>query len=218
MAALTASDAQVSAAFTTLRKVVSAVRNPGQDNSEYDKALDVLRTLSRKEGIPIAIIGGMAAIRHGYPRFTDDIDIVVARQHLDTIIRVAPAYRIKVLWRDPEGWHKLQYEGIRLEVVPEGGKPRKDAPTRIPGPSQLGVLQGSEYAHLEGWIETKLASSRQLDRADVVQVLKKTDQADVERTRSHLAAVHPLYAQAFEELVAMAAEEMQQEKERGGPR
>jgi hypothetical protein len=218
MAALTAADARVSAAFTTLRKVVRAVSSPDQGDSEYDKALEVLRTLSCKEGIPIAIIGGMAAIRHGYPRFTDDIDIVIARQHLDTIIRVAPTYRIKVLWHDPEGWHKLQYEGIRLEVVPEGGKPRKDAPTRIPGPGQLGVLQGSEYANLEGWIETKLASGRQLDRADVVQVLKKTDQAGVERVRTHLATVHPLYLRAFEDLVAMAAEEMQQEKERGGPR
>jgi hypothetical protein len=157
MAALTATDAQVSAAFTTLRKVVRAVRNPGQGNSEYDQALELLKTLSSKEGIPIAIIGGMAAIHHGYPRFTDDIDIVIARQHLETIIRVAPAYRIKVLWHDPQGWHKLQYEGIRLEVVPEGGKPRKDAPTTIPGPGQLGVVQGSEYAHLPGWIETKLA-------------------------------------------------------------
>jgi hypothetical protein len=57
-----------------------------------------------------------------------------------------------------------------------------------------------------------------LDRADVVQVLKKTEPAGVERTRNHLASVHPLYLRVFEELVVIAAEEMQQEKERGGPR
>src|SRR5208283_5342513 len=127
-------------------------------NSAQDRALDVLRTLSSKEGIPIAIIGGMAAIKHGYERYTKDIDVVVAAKHLDSIIRVAPRYGIKVLWRDPQGWHKFQYEGVRIEVVPQGGKPSKHAPITIPGPKQLGVLEGLEYATLEGWVETKLGS------------------------------------------------------------
>jgi hypothetical protein len=211
-------DVRVSAAVAKLRRMVAAVTRPGEENSEYDRALDVLKTLSQKEGIPIAIVGGMAAIQFGYERFTQDIDVVVAQQHLDTLLRVAPQYSIKVIWRDPQGWHKLQYEGVRIEVVPEGAKPSKDAPTTIPGPRQLGVSAGMGYANLEGWIETKLGSGRRQDQADVVQVLKKVDSATIERIRKHIANVHALYLRLLDELAAAAQEEKQQEQERGGPR
>lgn len=211
-------DADVSAAWARLGRLIAAVTRPGEEQSEFDRALDVLRELSRKEGIPIAIIGGMAAIKHGYERNTQDIDVVVAHAHLDTLLRVAPNYRIKVIWRDPHGWHKLQYEGVRIEIVPEGGKPKKDAPTVIPGPRQLGISEGAGYASLEGWIETKLASGRRQDEADVVQVLKKTDPAAIARSREHIAGIHAMYLRLFDELAAAAEEEKQQEQERGGAR
>ncbi len=214
----TATDMQVSAAFARLGRVIAAVKRPGEENSEFDKALDVLKILSRKEDIPIAIIGGLGAIKYGYERNTKDIDVVIAKRHFDILIRVAPNYGIKVLWRDPDGWHKLEYEGVRIEIIPEGGKPGKDAPTRIPGPRHLGVLEGMDYANLEGWMETKLSSARRQDEADVVQVLKKTAPADIETIRQHIAGVHPVYLRLFEELVVATEEEKQQEAERGGPR
>jgi hypothetical protein len=216
--AIATTDAKVSLALARLRRLVAAVNHPGKENSEFDRALEVLKTLSRKEDIPIAIVGGMTAIKYGYERNTQDIDVVIARQHLDTIIRVAPQYGIKIIWQDPHGWHKLQYDGVKIEIVPEGAKPNKDAPTTIPGPKQLGISEGLGYANLEGWMETKLGSDRQQDRADVVQVLKKTDSAAIERVRQHIATVHSLYLRLFEELVTAAEKEKQQEKERGGPR
>jgi len=216
--AITTVDSNVSVVLAKLRRLIAAVKHPGEDSSEFDRALDVLKTLSRKEGIPIAIVGGMAAIKYGYERFTQDIDVVIAQPHLSTLIRVAPHYGIKVIWQDPHGWHKLQYESVKIEIVPEGGKPSKDAPTRIPGPRQLGVPEGMGYASLEGWMETKLGSARRQDQADVVQVLKKIAPADIERIRQHLAGVHAIYLGLFEELLIAAAEEKQQEEERGGPR
>jgi hypothetical protein len=211
-------DAKVSVAVAKLRRLVEAVKHPGEENSEFDRAMKVLKTLSRKEDIPIAIVGGMAAINYGYERFTQDIDVVVARQHLDTLIRVASTYAIKIIWQDPQGWHKLEYEGVRIEIVPEGGKASKDAPTQIPGPSRLGVLEGMDYANLEGWVETKLSSGRRQDQADVVQVLKKTASAERERIRDYISGVHPIYLRLLEELVLAAEEEKQQEAERGGSR
>lgn len=214
----TPTDVRVSAAWAKLERVIAAVTDPGEKHSEFDQVLDVLKDLARKEGIPIAIIGGMAAIKHGYQRFTHDVDVVIARQHLDTIVRVAPRYGIEIIWHDPHGWHKLQYQNVRIEVVPEGAKPRKDAPTTIPSPQQLGVSEGSDYASLEGWMETKLGSGRAQDRADIIQVLKKTDPASIEKIRGHMSQVHLLYLRLFDELVAAAEEEKQQEAERGGPR
>src|SRR2546428_12498115 len=92
--------------------MVAAVKGQEVQDSKFAKALATLKTLSRKEGIPLAIVGGLAAIHHGYERFTKDIDVVVRSGNLNVLTRVAPLYGVKVIWNDPEGWHKLQCEGV----------------------------------------------------------------------------------------------------------
>jgi hypothetical protein len=205
-------------ALENLERIVAAVKGEEPSESKFAKALTTLETLSRKEGISMAIVGGLAAIHHGYQRFTKDIDVVVQSRDLDILTRVAPQYGIKVIWKDPEGWHKLQCEGVPIDVVPEGRKPRKDAPTSIPSPKQLGVREGAGYAGIAGWMETKLGSYRVQDRADVVQVLKVTAPVTLKKIRKHLGKAHSVYLQRFEELLEAAREEKEQERERGGAR
>lgn len=205
-------------ALERLEGVIAAVKDlPGKD-PKFAAALAVLKVLSRKEGIPLAIIGGLGAIYHGFERNTKDIDVVVGQESLDIVTRVAPGYGIKLIWRDPRGWHKLQYEGLRIEVVPEGGMPRSDAPTTVPSPKHLGVAEGCSYAQLAGWMETKLGSNRAIDRADVIQVMKKTSATMLARARKQLDKVHQIYVRRFDECLAAAKEERQQERERGGER
>jgi hypothetical protein len=203
-------------AMVNLERMVAAVKDPEARQSKFARALAALSTLSRKEGIPLAFVGGLAAIHHGYERFTKDIDVVVRSGNLDILTRVAPQYGIKVIWIDPEGWHKLECAGVPIDVVPEGRKPRKDAPCAIPGPEQLGVSEGAGYAGIAGWMETKLGSYRVQDRADVVQVIKVTTPARLRRIRKHLGKVHATYLQRFDELLGAAKEEKEQESERGG--
>src|SRR5207245_4196081 len=124
-------------ALVSLERMVAAVKGEDTSESRFARALATLKALSRKEGISMAIVGGLAAIHHGYQRFTRDIAVVVQSAHLDILTRVAPRYGIKVIWNDPDGWHKLQCEGVPIDVVPEGRKPRNDAPTVIPNPEQL---------------------------------------------------------------------------------
>ncbi len=112
-----------------------------------------------------------------------------------------------MIWKDPDGWHKMQCEGVPIDVVPEGRKPRKDAPAAIPGPEQLGVPEGAAYAEIAGWMETKLGSYRVQDRADVVQVIKVTSAAALRRIRKSLGKRHVTYLQRFEELLGAAKEE-----------
>src|SRR5205823_6085725 len=133
-------------AMVNLERMVAAVKGEQEQESKFARALATLKALARKEDIPLAIVGGLAAIHHGYERFTKDIDVVVRSGNLDTLTRVAPHYGIKVIWNDPDGWHKLQCEGVPIDVVPAGRKPRKDAPSAIPGPEQLGVREGAGYA------------------------------------------------------------------------
>ena len=110
----------------------------------------------------------------------------------------------------------MQCEGVPIDVVPEGRKPRNDAPTAIPSPEKLGVREGAGYAKLGGWIETKLGACRVQDRADVVQIIKVTTPTTLRRIRKHLGKTHALYVQRFDELLATAKEEKEQERERGG--
>jgi hypothetical protein len=205
-------------ALDRLERLVATVHGSGQSDPKFASALAMLDTLSRKEDIPVAIIGGMAAIHHGYERLTKDIDIVVGKNHLAPFLQVAPNYGIKVVWRDVHGWHKFNYDGVAIEIVPEGGRARKDSPTTIPGPTQLGVAQGSGYSNLEGWVETKLSSGRIQDRADVVWILKRLDSVALARVSKHLGSVHRSYLRLFDELCELAREEIEQERERGGPR
>jgi hypothetical protein len=121
-----------------------------------------------------------------------------------------------VVWKDPEGWHKLQCEGVAIDVVPEGRKPRNDAPTAIPSPEQLGVRAGAAYARIAGWMETKLGSYRVQDQADVVQVIKVTPAAALRKVRKHLGNTHAVYLRRFDELLEAAKDEKAQERERGG--
>jgi hypothetical protein len=107
-------------------------------------------------------------------------------------------------------------QGVSIDVVPGGRKPRKDAPAAIPGPEQLGIREGAGYAVIAGLMETKLGSYRVQDRADVVQGIKVTSAAAWRRIRRHLGNAHPIYLQRFEELLAAAQEEKEQERERGG--
>jgi hypothetical protein len=194
-------------ALVNLERMIAAVKGEEPRESRFARALATLQALSRKEGIPMAIVGGLAAIHHGYQRFTKDIDVVVPSGHLDILTRVAPQYGIKVIWKDPDGWHKLQCEGVPIDIVPEGRKPRKDAPTVIPTPRQLGVREGAGYAAIAGWMETKLGSYRVQDRADIVQVLKATTPATLRKIRRHLGKAHALYLRRFEELLEAAQEE-----------
>ncbi|MBI1831786.1 MAG: hypothetical protein HYR84_10085 [Planctomycetes bacterium] len=202
-------------AMVDLERVVAAVKGEERE-SKFAKALAALKTLSRKEGIPLAIVGGLAAIHHGSERFTKDIDVVVHSTNLDILTRVAPQYGIKVIRKDPDGWHKLQCEGVHIDVVPEGRKPRKDAPCTIPSPKQLGVDEGAGYASMAGWMETKLGSYRVQDQADIVQVMKVTTPAALRKVRKHMEKTHAIYLRRFDELLEAAKEESEQERERGG--
>jgi hypothetical protein len=208
----------VAEVLVDLERLIAAVKGEETRESRFADALATLKVISQKEGIAMAIVGGLAAIHYGYRRFTKDIDVVVQSSHLDILPRVAPQYGIKVIWKDPAGWHKLQYEGVPIDVVPEGRSPRKDAPAAIPSPRQLGVSEGAAYATIAGWMETKLGSYRAQDRADVVQVIKVTSPATLRKIRKHLTKAHTTYLRRFEELLEAAREEKEQERERGGAR
>ena len=201
------------AVLTRGAESVSAVM--GTEQNRFTAALLDLEQLAIHEDIPIAIVGGLGAIHFGYPAATQDIDIAVGREHLDTLLRAAPRYRLKVAWKSKSGWHTLTHDDVEINVVPEGGRAKDSSPTLIPGPVALGVTSGLGYASLSGWIELKLSSGRQKDRAHVVEVLKTLTKESQEEVRCDLGHLHASYLNLFAELSQQAADELADELNRG---
>jgi hypothetical protein len=194
---------------------VQAVMNASSSENRFTNALMALSGLAEHEKIPIAIVGGLAAIHYGYPAVTEDIDIAVGRADLEKLINKAVEYGFKVAWKAESGWHTLEHGDVEINVVPEGGKAKNDAPTTIPGPIEMGVVAGIDYADLPHWIELKISSNRRKDQTHIVEVLKVQTSSIVEQVERHLRSVHEQYLERFRELAQDAQEERNQEKERG---
>lgn len=195
------------------RECIRAV-TAGEQN-RFTRAFDALQKLALSIPTPIAIVGGLGAIRYGYPAITEDIDVVIARDRLDDVLRIAPQFGFRLQWRSKSGWHTLAFEDVEINIVPEGGRARDAAPTAIPGPQALGVTTGLGYAGLPGWVELKLSSGRTKDRTHVVEVLKQSSDAQIAEIQAHIAQVDSGYLQLLSRLIADAQDEKQQEADRG---
>jgi hypothetical protein len=189
----------------SVRAVMAAEEN------RFTRALEALRALCEAENMPIAIVGGLGAIRYGYPAATQDIDIAVGRGDLERLVKTAPRHGFRVAWQAESGWHILTFGDVEINVVPEGGKARNTAPTTIPSPAELGVAAGLGYASLAGWMELKISSTRQKDLAHVVEVMKKTPVDAIQEARQQIAQVRE-YVTLFDQLYEQAQAEKEQEK------
>ena len=142
----------INAAVATLERgsqCIDAVLNMNSADNRFTRALLDLERLSEQHGIPLAIVGGLGAIRYGYPAATQDIDIAIGQKDLQSVIDVCPRFGFKVAWESKLGWHTLTHDDVEINVVPEGGKARDNAPTMIPGPVAMGVAAGLQYAPLD---------------------------------------------------------------------
>ncbi|MCX6028005.1 MAG: nucleotidyltransferase family protein [Chloroflexi bacterium] len=135
------------------------------------------------EGIPYALLGGLALAEHGYPRLTEDIDLLMTAAGLERFHQrlVGRGYRpafsgASKTFRDTE-------TGARIEIVTSGefpgdGRPK---PVAFPDPAAPGVaveVGGIRVVTLEKLIELKLASGisvshRLRDLADVQDLIAR---------------------------------------------
>lgn len=127
--------------------------------------------------IDYAIAGGMCLYRHGFQRFTQDVDIIVTREGLERIHSelegrgyVKPFAASKNL-RDAD-------TGVRIDFIISGEYPGegKAGPIAFPVPSSVSkMIEGIRYVDLVPFIELKLASGQASHRAqdlhDVQQLI-----------------------------------------------
>jgi hypothetical protein len=118
--------------------------------------------------------------RHGYRRFTDDVDFLVTPEGLKEIherlegLGYVPPFAGSKQLRDAE-------TGVRIEFLISGGYPGdgKPKPVAFPDPSTVSVnIDGIDYLRIETLVELKLASGmtggmhRQKDITDVIELVK----------------------------------------------
>jgi hypothetical protein len=130
--------------------------------------------------IDYVVIGAAALLAHGYPRLTEDIDLVFTAEGLNKFheeligLGYAPAF--------PGARKRLRStrDGVRIDIIASGEYPGdgKPKPVSFPTPPEGAVeIDGVQFATLEKLIELKLASGmtapdRLKDLADVQELIK----------------------------------------------
>lgn len=131
------------------------------------------------EGIPYAILGGMALNIHGFIRETVDVDVLMTRESLDRFRErlvgrgYVPAFSgARKSFRDVE-------TNVRIDVIAAGDFPGDGKPKAIAFPAPAGVAVdrgGIRVVPLEILLELKIASGLSAEHRRLV------DLADVQRT------------------------------------
>lgn len=142
-----------------------------------------LARLSRdldEHGIDYIVIGAVALLAHGYPRFTEDIDLVMTADGLQKFHEelVGPGYAPAF----PGAKKRLRSttDGVSIEVMTAGEYPGdgRPKPVSMPEPADASTeIDGIRFVTLEKLIELKLASGisaadRLKDLADVQELIK----------------------------------------------
>ncbi|HEY0319760.1 MAG TPA: nucleotidyltransferase family protein [Pyrinomonadaceae bacterium] len=147
---------------------------------QLNNALSRLCADMKERGIDYMVIGAIALMAYGYPRFTEDIDLVLTPEGLEKFhaeligLGYVPAFpgAKKRLRSTPEG---VSIEVIMTGEYPGDGKPK---PVSFPVPADASVdVDGVQVVTLEKLIELKLASGmtapdRLKDLADVQELIK----------------------------------------------
>jgi hypothetical protein len=145
-----------------------------------NKTLARLSNDLEDHGIDYMVIGAVALLAHGYPRFTEDIDLVMTAEGLQKFheelvgLGYTPAF--------PGARKRLRstVDNVSIEVMTTGEYPGdgKPKPVSMPAPAEASTeIDGIKFVTLEKLTELKLASGisapdRLKDLADVQELIK----------------------------------------------
>jgi hypothetical protein len=137
----------------------------------------------KKHGIDYMVIGAVALMAHGYPSFSEDIDLVLTPEGLETFHRELSGLGYVPAFPGAKKRLRSTKDGVSIEVMTTGEYPGdgKPKPVSIPEPSTASIeIDGIQIVTFEKLIELKLASGmtasdRLKDLADVQELIKIRD-------------------------------------------
>ena len=145
-----------------------------------NKALSRLASDLHAHQIDYLIIGALALLEHGYPRFTEDIDLVLTAEGLDRFHEELVGLGYRPAFPGARKRLRSTKDGVRIDVIAAGEYPGDGLPKPVsfPNPRDASIeVDGVNFATLEKLIELKLASGmtapdRLKDLADVQELIK----------------------------------------------
>jgi hypothetical protein len=134
----------------------------------------------KEHEIDYVVIGAIALMAHGYPRFTEDIDVIMDSEGLDRFHRELVGLGYAPAFQGARKRLRATRDGTPIEVIAAGEYPGdgKPKPVSFPKPSEASLeIDGVKFPTLEKLIELKLASGmtaphRLKDLADVQELIK----------------------------------------------
>lgn len=149
------------------------------EKSETHATLERICRRLNELKLPYSILGGMALFKHGFRRFTEDVDILIQKSDLKTIHQHLIGLGYVPLFEGSKNLRDTQ-SGVRIEFLLAGSYPGdgKEKPVSFPSPSDVSEVSGEiAYVNLPTLIELKLASGisgtdRLKDLADVQELIK----------------------------------------------
>lgn len=176
---------------------------------KLNNALDRLSADLKEHGIDYMVIGAVALLAHGYPRFTEAIDIVLTPEGLAAFHRELIGLGYVPAFSGVRKRLRSIADGVSIEVMTAGEYPGdgKPKPVSIPEPATASTeIDGVRFVTFEKLIELKLASGmtapdRLKDLADVQELIK------VKRLDAEFAArLHPYVQGQYLKLYKAVAE------------
>ena len=149
-----------------------------EKSSVQTTLLKITRRLTEL-GIPHVVAGGMALYRHGYRRFTEDVDLLVTRDGLKAIHSALDGLGYLHVFKGSKKLRDTE-TGVYIDFLitgdfPGDGKPK---PVAFPDPQEAAVsINGLNVVSLPRLVELKLASGmtggihRMRDLTDVVSLI-----------------------------------------------
>jgi hypothetical protein len=131
-------------------------------------------------GIDYTVIGAIALNRHGFRRFTEDIDILLSPEGLETFHQKCVGRGYRPAFEGAKRKFRATAANVPLEVVVSGEYPGdgKPKPISFPQPQDAFIIiDGVKTVPLETLIELKIASGltgagRLKDLADVQELIR----------------------------------------------
>lgn len=160
------------------------------------------------EGIEYALLGGLALGEHGYPRLTQDIDLLLSPAGLARFQERLVGRGYRPAFEGAQKTFRDTQTGVRIEIITAGEYPGDGLPKPVvfPDPAQRGVTVEAgdiRVIALERLIELKLASGqsaphRRRDLADVQDLIRARG-LPLELAEHLDASVRDLYRQLWGE-------------------
>ena len=134
----------------------------------------------KEHDIDYLVIGAIALMAYGYPRFTEDIDLILDSNGLERFHRELVGLGYSPAFQGARKRLRSTRDGIPIEFISAGEYPGdgKPKPVSFPDPSEASVeIDGVKFPTLEKLVELKLASGmtapdRLKDLADVQELIK----------------------------------------------